>query len=41
MHGKYSLEPRSCDVISVDDEMNSDDEMNKTSTVILGDLWNI
>lgn len=41
MHGKYSLEPRSCDAISVDDEMNSDDEMNKTSTVILGDLWNI
>lgn len=41
MQGKYILDPKSFDGIFLADEMKFADEMNKMSTVILGDLWNI
>lgn len=41
MQGKYTLEPKSSDAISLADEMNFADDMNKASTVTLGNLWNI
>jgi len=35
------LEPKNFDGISLADEMNFADEMNKMSTAVSGNLWNI